>query len=160
MFEHQRESRPLILQCMPQINFTRNTRNKDLYRPFPALGDKFSKSFFPHFTREFNKLDLKLQCEHDLPTFKDYLKEKLKPKKYKHFSWGSKRGNALLTQLRVGRSFLNGHSFAINLTDSDLCLCARPESVRHFFNECFLYTEERRILFDSIEQLIPKFKTF
>ena len=81
----------------------------------------------------------------------------MKPKKYKHFGWGSKRRNALHTQLRVGRSFLNAHGFAINLVDSDLCLCSRPESVSHFLNGCFLYTEERRLLYSSMEQLVPKF---
>ena len=157
---HLHESRPLILNCMPEINFARNTRNKQFYRPFPALGEKFSKSFFPRFTKVFNNLDFNLQCEHDLPTFKENLKVKLKPRRYKHFNWGCKRGNALLTQLRVGRSFLNGHSFSINLADSDLCLCARPESVRHYLTECFLYTEERRLLFNAMEQIIPKFKSF
>ena len=157
---HLHESRPLVLRCMPEINIARTTRNKDFYRPFKKLGDKFSNSFFPYFTKQFNNLDVNLQIEHDLPTFKENLKRKLKPKKYKHFNWGSKRGNALLTQLRVGRSFLNSHSFAINLADSDLCLCSRPESTRHYFNQCFLYTEERRVLYNSMEQLIPKFKTF
>ena len=72
---------------------------------------------------------------------------------------GSKRWNALLTQLRVGRSLLNVHSFAINLADSPLCQCARLETNLHFFTECFLYTEERRLLYDSMEQILPKFKT-
>ena len=81
---HLHESRPLVLQCMPEINLTRCTRNKTFYRPFPPLGDKFSKSFFPYFTKQYNNLDLKLQIEHDLATFKENLKIKLKPKKYKH----------------------------------------------------------------------------
>ena len=142
---------------MPEINFSRNTRNKTFYHPFPPLGDQFSKSFFPHFTKQYNNLDSKLQIEYDLSIFKENLKIKMKPKKYKHFGWGSKRGNALHTQLRVGRSFLNAHGFAINLVDSDLCLCSRPESVSHFLNGCFLYTEERRLLYSSMEQLVPKF---
>ena len=92
--------------------------------------------------------------------FQEKLKLKLKPKKHKHFSWGSKRGNALQTQLRVGRSFLNAHSFTINLADSDLCLCSRSETTTHYLTQCFLYTEERRLLYNSLEQLLPKFKTF
>ena len=157
---HLHESRPLIFQCMPEINLLRKNRNTDFYKPFPPIGDKFSKSFFPYFTKQFNNLEIKLQSEHDLVTFKEDLKVKLKPKKYRHFGWGSKRGNTLHTQLRVGRSFLNAHGFAINLADSDLCLCARSESVIHYFTQCFLYTEERRRLYSSMEQLFPKFKTF
>ena len=68
---HLHESRPLVLRCMPEINFTRNTRNKTFYHAFPPLGDKFSKSFFPHFTKQYNNLDKKLQIEHDLSTFKE-----------------------------------------------------------------------------------------
>ena len=64
----------------------------------------------------------------------------------------------MLTQLRVGRSFLNSDGFRIGLVDSDLCLCQRSETVKHYFTECFLYTEERRELFVTLEQLIPKFK--
>ena len=82
------------------------------------------------------------------------------PKKQKHFNFGSKRGNSLLTQLRVGRSFLNSHGYTINLTESDLCLCSRPETVSHFLNHCFLYQEERKVLYDKVTKLLPKFNTF
>ena len=156
---HLHETRPLIRNCMPQINLARRNRSTGVYKNFPSLGRDFGNSFFPYFTKAFNKLDTKITCEPDIAIFKDTLKLEMKPKKYKHFNWGSKRGNALLTQLRVGRSFLNAHGFAINLSDTDLCLCARPESVLHYFTQCFLYTEERRVLYDSMEQLIPKFET-
>ena len=155
---HLHETRPLIRKCMPEINLLRQNRKTGFYKTFPPLGDKFGKSFFPHFSKSFNNLEVNLASQHDMTIFKDDLKAKLKPKKQRHFNWGSKRGNSLHTQLRVGRSFLNGHSFEINLADSNLCLCARPESVSHYFMECFLYTEERRSLFDSMEQLIPNFK--
>ena len=52
---------------------------------------------------------------------KEKLKEKIKPKKYFHFKFGSKRGSALLTQLRVGRSFLNSHSFVLGMEDLPYC---------------------------------------
>ena len=145
---------------MPNINSNRKTRNKDFYCQFPKKSHKFSNSFFPHFTKLFNNLSTDLQVENDMLLFKEKLKLKLKPKKHKHFSWGSKRGNALQTQLRVGRSFLNAHSFTINLADSDLCLCSRSETTTHYLTQCFLYTEERRLLYNSLEQLLPKFKTF
>ena len=119
----------------------------------------FFNSFFPYFTKKFNDLGNAVTVESDINIFKENLKSKLKPKKYKHFSWGSKRGNTLWTQLRVGRSLLNAHGFAINLTSSDLCICSRPETVLHFVTEYFIYTEERRTLYDSLEQILPKFKS-
>ena len=84
-------------------------------------------------------------------------KNTFKPKKQKHFNRGCKRGNALLTQLRVGRSYLNSHGYSINLADSDQCNCSRTETVTHFFNQCFLYQQERQQLVEKIEKLIPKF---
>ena len=53
----------------------------------------------------WNKLPNSLKNERDIVAFKEKLKEKIKPKKYFHSKFGSKRGNALPTQLRVGRLF-------------------------------------------------------
>ena len=99
-----------------------------------------------------------METEHDV--FKDKLKAKLKPKKHKHFSSGSKEGNKFLTQIRVGRSFLNAHAFTIGMSDSPSCLCDRIESTEHFLLHCFLFTEERKILFSSVQQQIPNFYNY
>ena len=145
---------------MPQPNLVRQNRNTNIYNNFKYYNLNFSKSFFPYFTKYFNKLESVVTAEIDMNIFKDNLKCKLKPRKVKHFNFGSKIGNSLWTQLRLGRSHLNANGFEINLTDSDLCQCARTESVMHFFTECFLYTEERRLLYDSLEQILPTFKSF
>ena len=68
-------------------------------------------------------------------------------------------GNTFHTQLRVGRSLLNEHSFQLGFSDTDLCICHRTESVSHFLTQCFIYTEERRILYDTLGQIYPKFTT-
>ena len=73
---------------------------------------------------------------------------------------GSGHGNVLLTQLRVGRSFVNYHGYSIGLTDSPACLCDRQETVEHYLLNCFLFTEERRLLLNTVEQLLPNFKNF
>ena len=145
---------------MPELNLARQNRNTNFYKPFPAKTSYFFKTFFPYFSKNFNNLDTNLKSESDLPTFKISLKNYLKPNKIRHYSWGSKLGNKLWTQLRVGRSKLNLHKFTINLSDTDQCLCSRTESVDHFFIECFLYNEERRLLYDSMEQILPTFLTF
>ena len=155
---HLHETRPLVRKCMPEIETkVTKTRFKNFYRNFPPNGSNFSKSFFPHFTKSWNNLETSHQTEPDLSLFKEKLKLHLKPKRHKHFSRGSKRGNALLTQLRVGRSFLNSHGFSIGLSESPSCLCDRNETVEHYLISCFLYTEERRTLFNTIERLIPNF---
>ena len=83
------------------------------------------------------------------------------PPKYKFLSRGSKAGCKLLTQIRVGRSKLNSHSFTVGKSPSPQCPCHFPnESVSHYFQDCFLYNEERRTLFGIFEHYIPKFVTF
>ena len=89
------------------------------------------------------------------------MKSNLKPNKFRHFSNGSKIGNILLTRIRLDRSDLNLHKFTIGHSDTPQCLChAKQESSLHFIIDCFLYSNERQTLFDLVEQLIPKFKTF
>ena len=44
------------------------------------------------------------------------------------------------------------------LSDSPECCCHHKiESPEHYFLDCFLYSLERRILFDLIEHFIPNF---
>jgi len=83
----------------------------------------------------------------------------LKPKKQRHFCRGTRRGNSLLTQWRVGRSQFNAHRFSLGLSDTDKCMCERPETVSHYFNTCFLYQEERHALHSKIGQILPRFNT-
>ena len=82
---------------------------------FSTIGYNLLNSFFPHFTKAWNKLENNLKSEFEIQEFKSKLKVIIKPKKQRHYNRGCKRGNSLLTQLRVGRSFLNFHGFSINL---------------------------------------------
>ena len=135
------------------------TRTNLVYNPFKSLGQKFNNSFFPHFTKSWNNIDISLKSEGDLPVFKENLKTKMKPKRHKHFSRGSKRGNSLITQLRLGRSQLNSDRFSIGLAESPSCPCHHHnENTEHYLINCFLFTLERQILFDTVEKLLPKFK--
>ena len=77
-----------------------------------------------------------------------------KPKRYRHFNVGSKTCNSLHTQLRVGRTLLNSHLFAIGLSPTPGCLCgATNESLQHFVLDCFLFSTERGTLMEKLENL-------
>ena len=137
----------------------RETRSTDLFIPFPHKTQTYNKSFFPHFTKLYNNLDPKIRNSADFSEFKCKLKEKFKPPKIKHYSRGiSKRANSLHTQLRVGRSLLASHGFAIGLNPSDLCACKKPETTSHFLTSCPLYSRLRADLYDSISKVILTFK--
>ena len=159
---HLHETRPLIRNCMPKIDFENNfnLRYKNGYVPFPYRGEKFNQSFFPNTTKIWNSIpkDIQLQNLHD---FKKSMKKMFKPPKFKHFARGSKIGNMLLTRIRVGSSELNQHKFTIGRSDSPQCVCFhREESTLHYFVDCFLYLPERQILFSKIEHHIPHFKNY
>ena len=155
---HLKETRPLIRNCMPKLDFERQhfLRSKGGYIPFKDLGSKFSFSFFPYYSELWNNLPKSVQSL-NLFNFKISTNQK-KPTKYKHFQKGNKFSNSLLTQIRVGRSYLNQHKFSIGHADSPECLCHhREESPLHYFLECFLYSPERQALFGLFEHYIPNF---
>ena len=157
---HLHETRPLIAKCMPKLDWQRTNflRSKGGYLPFENNKSTFLQSFFPKMSKVWNSLGSEIQTK-NLQDFKIYTNDTMKPKKYKHFSRGNKYSNSLLTKIRVGRSSLNLHKYTIGLADSPECLCHhREESPKHYFLECFLYSQERQTLFDMIEHYIPKFK--
>ena len=89
--------------------------------------------------------------------FKAVVKKHLVPSRYKFLAHGSKLGNKYLTQIRVGRSYLNDHSFQIQMTPSPQCSCsAACESPLHFFLDCEIHSRERRTMFGVFEQYLPK----
>ena len=153
-------TRPLVRQCMPisNTNTQYQLRNSPPYRQFKYHNKKFNDSFFPYFTRKFCGLKPSIRCQRDLDEFKVSLKSFIKPKRHKFFAFGSKRGCALATQLRVGRTKLNAQSYAIGLSTSSICDCLHPsESTSHHLNNCFLYNTERQTLNGKVQQLIPNF---
>ena len=152
------QTRPLIRDCMPPKN-TGNTRANGTYIKQKFKSVNFSKSFFPLYSELWSKLDKNIREEPDLTEFKSKLKATFKPKRHKHFNFGTKYGNSLLCRLRLGRSFLRSHGFAINLSETDRCLCGISESSTHYLLDCAQFDEQRRYLFDSLSRILPNFET-
>ena len=97
----------------------------------------------------------------DITEFKAALKKHLAPSRYKFLAHGSKLGNKYLTQIRLGRSYLNDHSFQIQMTPSPQCSCnAARESTNHYFLDCKDNSKERWTMFGVFEQYLPKFHTY
>ena len=147
---------------MPKLDTERKyfTRSKGGYIPFKYENSKFNTSFFPHTLKLWNDLPKVIQLK-DVQEFKTSIKVIIKPKRHKHFYTGTKVGNKLLTQIRVGRSDLNEHKFTIGLVDNPECQCYyKSESPEHYFLQCFLYSPERQILFNLVEHFVPNFKNY
>ena len=149
--------RPLIKSCMPKYS-TRNTDQLKVttYSQFPFKGVFFSNSFFPYITRKWNMLPFKLKNK-PIEDFKIDLKVMLTPKRFKFYSKGNKYKCSLLTRIRVGRSFLNEHSFTLGFSPSMICdKCqATRESPIHFLTECDAYSESRLNMLNQIKHFIP-----
>ena len=138
-----------------------NTHTKRKFSRYPKGKVKFSNSYFVLFSQKYQALPLSIKQQRDIVEFKNALKLNYVPKRYKFLSRGDKKGNRLLSQIRVGRSYLNSHSFAIQMSPSPECSCHFPdESPTHFFIDCFMWTEERRTMLGVFEHFIPSFSTF
>ena len=151
------ETRPLLKSLLPEFNNTNhyNLRTLKPLKPFPFKGVKYSKSFFPYFTKTYNDLDKKtrLLLTED---FKLEIKKLIKPPRLKHLNTGTKYGCSLMTRIRVGRSYLKAHSYSIGLEIDNACSCdniTQETSLHYMF--CTKYTEQRLLLYQRIEQIIP-----
>ena len=60
--------------------------------------------------------------------------------------------------MRVGRSYLNGHSHIIGQAESPQCDCGDPhESPQHVLLSCPFYESQRQIMLSTITPIIPGF---
>ena len=153
------QTRPLIKKCMPEYYYNpHDTRIKGYYRKYKYQGMQHKQSFFPFYSQLWNIIPER--SENDFALFKTKLKERLKPKKLKFYSYGSKLGNTLITSLRVGRSYLNAHAYSIGLSSSPECDCgSKFENSQHILVSCPLYDSERQTMFGLVEQHISNFPT-
>ena len=154
---HCNTTRPLIKECMPQYSSRQNQPQSVVtYSHFPYKGVNFANSYFPYFTRKWNNLPKSLKKK-NVDDFKLELKAMIKPKRYKFYSRGDKYKNSLLTRIRVGRSLLNDHSFAIGFAQNMFCeKCLFPrENSLHFITQCDFYSDCRLVLLNRVKEFIP-----
>ena len=128
------------------FNFTRSNK---FFNNYTGKNTDFCNSF----SNMWNELPFDLRNK-DMFEFNIELGHKLKPYKNKLYSIGSKFGNSIHTQLRVGRSQLNDHLFSVWLSPS--AKCGNLETTEHFLLDCFLYEIERQLLFSQLPGVLEK----
>ena len=152
------ETRPLVRSCLTERIFRSESRQYGHFMKYPNYGSKFNNSYFPYFSKKWDTLSNQMKNTVLFKDFKSKLKNKFKPVKFRHYSYGSRLGNKLWTRLRLGRTFLNSHGFALQKVDSPSCMCHfKNETTIHYFLDCFLYTVERQFMFDQVSQLVTNF---
>ena len=74
----------------------------------------------------------------------------------RQYSYGPRKLNIILTQLRCNASFLKYDLCKVKILSNASCNCGIPcENSYHFFFDCDKYTNNREILFDSLNWLPP-----
>ena len=120
-------------------NHDYNIRKRNIFNSYGTISVKFRNSFFPIVSKKYQCLPKSCRSKVDIDLFKEELREYLVPKRYKFLARGSKLGCKLLTQIRVGRSYLNSHSYSVGKSLSPQCSCHFPtESTSHYILDCFL----------------------
>ena len=153
---HIHETRTQIRQCLPPVNQYPNlTRSNKHYNTYPETNTDFCNSFFPKISTMWNNLPFNIR-NMDIVDFKIQLGLLIKPHKNRLLSIGSRFGNAIHTQLRLGRSQLNDHLFSVRLSPTTKCLCGNLETTEHFLHDCFLYDVERKILHSELPGVLEK----
>jgi hypothetical protein len=72
----------------------------------------------------------------------------------RHYYYGPRKLNIILTQLRCNASFLNYDLCKVKCLSNASCNCGAPcEISHHFLFDCEKYTDSREILFDSLNWL-------
>ena len=153
---HIHETRAQIRQCLPPVlqypNFTRSNKH---YNSYPETNNDFCNSFFPKISTLWNNLPFHIR-NMDMLDFKIELGKLIKPYKNRVLNTGSRFGNSIHSQLRLGHSQLNDHLFSVRLSATTKCLCGGLETTEHYLHDCFLYDVERKVLHSELPGVLDK----
>ena len=112
----------------------------------------YQRSFIPETTRHWNALPHTIRYCQETKQFKQDIKLLYGTQPPPHyFTLGTKLGNTLHTQLRVGMSKLNAHQYSLQKVTAPTCACGyRQENPRHFLLHCPQFAVLRSNLFQQV----------
>lgn len=123
-------------------------RNQQLKHPTPRT-TSYKNSFFISTTDLWNSIDISLANATSLYSFKKVLKDRIKNPP-KHYSYGERKFNIILCQLRNHKSQLQFDLFNDHLSEEFTCNCGAIETRRHYLLECPLFADQRVELMNSL----------
>ena len=138
------------------IDTDRTLRNSNALTVPHNRTSQSQRSFLPNTARKWNKLPTNVRTQRTPRAFKKEITKLLGAKRPPQYNTlGSKRGNTLHTQLRLGNSDLNAHLFKLQKHPHPHCQCGhRTESTTHFMLHCPLYTTQRQNLFHNLSLVL------
>ena len=130
-----------------------------MYSNYRTRTELFYNSFFPKTIREWNLLPPEIKSALTELSFKFQLRKTdefriIPPPKW--FSYGNRKPNIILTQLRHNCSSLNGDLFMNHVSNDPTCkncMGNRHEDSTHFFLNCPKYERPRTKLFRALTDL-------
>jgi hypothetical protein len=129
---------------------------KDIILPFCRLSST-RDSFISSTTKMWNSLNNTIRNVDTLSKFKSELKKIDETENHavpKHYFYGPRKLNIILTQLRSSASFLNYDLFRVGIVSDQSCRCgAALENLKHFFFNCPIYLQARTTLIDNINMV-------
>ena len=128
---------------------------QDLIVPFCRLS-LTAESYIPSTIREWNSLGPDIRNADSISKFKNELKNRISVDPVpKHFAYGPRKLNIVLTQIRCQASFLNHDLFRVNIVASPSCnKCGSDiENAYHYFFECAYYAQIRVTLLQNLSWL-------
>ena len=121
----------------------RQLRSSSNFQTPSARTNLYQNSFIPKTSKDWNSLPTHVTSNPSLQEFKRYLdKDKVKVPQYFHYL-EDRRCQILHTRLRLGCSSLNADLFKNHLSETDMCICGKPETAEHYFLECNKYVTAR-----------------
>ena len=108
----------------------------------------------PCTVREWNNLNLSVRNLDTLSTFKKAIRSSISMPIPRHYSFGPRKLNIILTGPRCNASFLNYDLCKVKMLSNASCNCCAPcENSHHFFFDCDKYIDNREMIFNSLNCL-------
>jgi hypothetical protein len=125
----------------------------DIIVPFCRLS-LTRDSFVQATLRKWNRLNLSVRNLDTLSKFKKAIRSSISMPIPRHYSYGPRKMNIILIQLRHIASFLNYDLCKDKKKSSASCNCGAPCKNSHLFVfDCDKYRDNREILFNSLNWL-------
>jgi hypothetical protein len=125
----------------------------DIIVPFCRLS-LTRDSFVSATVMEWNNLNISVRNLDTLSKFKKAIRSSISMPIPIHYSYGPRKLNIIITHLRCNASFLNCDLSKVKILSNASCNCGAPcENSHHFFLDCDKYTDNKDILFNSLNWL-------
>ena len=132
-------------------------RSTNVLKTIFCRTERYRNSFYPDSVVAWNGIGPELRSAKSLSVFKKNILNIIRPVKKELFGIYNDNGIKWIFQLRVGLSPLKSHKKSHGFMDTrdDLCECLlNSESTQHFLLKCPNYFELRRLLFETVNEIL------